>query len=75
MPPTPPTAFRISNFGFPIHTPIGREGGWELAHGSDLWLTAEMEGWMEVGHQPLADRRESRRPQGVSNSSFLIPNS
>lgn len=41
--------------------------GWELAPGSDLCLTAEMEGWYGVGHQPLADGGESRRPEGVSN--------
>ena len=41
--------------------------GRELAAGSDLWLTAEKEGWWQVGHQPLAGGGESRRPKGVSN--------
>ena len=41
--------------------------GRELAAGSDLWPTAEKEGWLGVGHWPLAGGGESRRPQGVSN--------
>jgi len=47
-------------------------GWWELAHGSDLWRTAEMEGWVEVGHPQLAGGGESRRPKGVSNSEIQL---
>jgi hypothetical protein len=41
--------------------------GRELAAGSDLWPTAEKEGWLGVGHWPLAGGGESRRPKGVRN--------
>jgi hypothetical protein len=52
-----------------------RGTGRELAHGSDLWLTAEMEGWAEVGHQPLAGGGESRGPKGVRNSKLITQHS
>jgi hypothetical protein len=44
--------------------------GRQLAAGSDLWPTAEKEGWSGVGHWPLAGGGESRRPKGVSNPRY-----
>ena len=51
--------------------------GRELAHGSDVWLTAEKEGWTEVGHQPRTGEVETqaakRRRKGVRKSEIRNP--
>jgi hypothetical protein len=46
--------------------------GCQLASGSDLWTTAEKEGWRGVGHWPLAGGGESRRPKGVRNPGSCV---
>jgi hypothetical protein len=37
--------------------------GRKLAAGSDLWPTAEKEGWLEVGHWLLEPRSGGRCPR------------
>jgi hypothetical protein len=49
-------------------------GGPKLAAGSGLWPTAEMEGWREDGHRPLAGGGEAPAPEAPSNPVPCILN-